>query len=245
MQPSTGRANCWVCGRHSLAEVVSKCGKMPLGTALSALEGMKLDKLAVKVEKQAAGRVALPSGVEPMGPAHRRYLRERGFNDHEIESLWQVEGIGISAKLGWRLFIPIVLNGEVVSWTSRAIGEKSRYLSASLDEEKVHHKETLYGIDLVRTTIIVSEGPTDAWNIGPSGTCMFGLKYTPSQVHLIAQFPNRVICLDSSSDAQKVARDLCETLSLFPGRTTNVVLDAEDPGSADRKEIKKMREAVL
>ena len=58
VQPSTGRANCWVCGRHSLAEVVSKCGKMPLGTALSALEGMKLDKLAVKAEKQAAGRVA-------------------------------------------------------------------------------------------------------------------------------------------------------------------------------------------
>ena len=242
---STGRCSCWVCGRHSLVEAVAAVAKLPLGVAAALLKGVQLEKYVPKGAK-IGGTLKRPKGIEPLLPAHKRYLRQRGFDPISIERLWNVQGIGVANRLSWRLYIPIILNGEEVSWTTRTIGNRpSRYLSAKPEEERLNLKDTLYGIDLVRSTIVIVEGPTDAWNVGPGSSATLGVDYTPSQVSLMVKFPHRVVCFDNSIDAQKRARELCTTLSLFPGKTTNVCLDAEDPGSASIKEIKRLRRAVL
>jgi hypothetical protein len=68
-----------------------------------------------------------------------------------------------------------------------------------------------------------------------------GIDFTTPQVLLLSQFPVRYICYDSSPDAQRRAKELCEQLSVFPGKTRNVELNAEDPGSAKKKEILSLR----
>lgn len=244
---NSGRTNCWVCGRHSIASVLVEVAKVPYKTAKGLLSGIRLSNLSPAHVPKPDSKLQRPSGIGPMLPAHRKYLQVRGFNPDKIEKLWNVMGIGIAGSLQWRLYIPITLDGQEVSWTTRSIAENNvrKYISASPNQERLHFKDSLYGIDMVRTTIVVVEGPTDVWRIGPGAVALYGLNYTPSQVALIAKFPWRVICFDNEPDAQKKATRLCNTLSLLPGRTTNIRLDAEDPGSASLEEIKRFRRLVL
>lgn len=245
IEVNTGRANCWVCGRHSLVSVLMEVGHVSYRTAKELLDGVELRKFN-KQDKKVAGHLTKPKGIGPMSAAHKDYLLDRGINPKQVERLWNVQGIGVAATLKWRLFIPITLNGEEVSWTTRSLSNKrTRYISAKPEQETVHLKDTLYGIDLARTSIVVVEGPADVWKIGPGAVATFGLNVTSSQLDIIRRFPLRAICFDWEKMADRRARDLCETLSLFPGETYKVDLDAEDPASASMKEIKQLRKAFL
>jgi hypothetical protein len=246
IQVATGRCNCWVCGHHSLESALVALAKTTYRNIRSLLKNISLQKFHLR-DGKSSGTLVIPKHVELLGPAHRDYLAERGFNPDKIEKLWGVGGIGLSNRLAWRLFIPVNTNGETVSWTTRSIGRNNprRYVNASPNEEKVPIKNTLYGIDLVRNNIVITEGPTDVWRIGPGAVATFGLIVSPMQIKQISQFPYRTICFDNEPAAQKRATWLCETLSTYPGKTHNAVLDSEDPGSASVREIRRLREAVL
>src|SRR5207245_2797387 len=109
------------------------------------------------------GRYKEPSGVGPLLPEHRNYLSKRGFDPDEVVEKWGVKGIGRGGRYQWRLFVPVFVEKKPVSWTTRAVGNvELRYVSAPKTEESVHLKDTLFGEDYVRNTIVVVEGPLDA-----------------------------------------------------------------------------------
>lgn len=249
IETASGRCNCWSCGKHSVASVLVELGRVSYRVANELLKGANLKRLdTTKTSKRVAGILTNPKNrSEVLAEPHRQYLLGRGFDPEDVQKLWKIQSISIAPRLQWRLFIPIDFNGEEVSWTTRTISNSAspRYVSARPEEEKRHLKDVLYGIDLVRTTLIIVEGPTDAWNVGPGAAAVFGLNYTPAQVDLMSRFPSRVTCFDNAPDAQRRAIELCETLSLSHGKTTNICLDAEDPGSASAKEIRLFRKCVL
>lgn len=233
-------ASCWKCGGHHLAQVFIKLGiayKQAQGyfTSLDTSEAIKLDR--------TRGSLKEPPSRKSLLGAHRLYLRTRKFDPDKIQRIWKVQGIGIAARLAWRIYIPIILNNEVVSWTTRAIGDRvqQRYISASAEEESMDHKDLIYGRDYCNHSIVIVEGPTDAWRVGPGAGALFGTAFTPAQVLELADIPYRYICFDSSSIAQARARELAGQLSVFPGETHVVELDAADPGSAPEKEINALR----
>lgn len=239
---SGGFLTCWTCGYHRL------------GDTLVALAGAKAWGLARSIQREFSprefkprGEVKLPPGVGDLREPHRTYLESRGFDADEVCRVWGVRGIGLSSKLAWRVFIPILDDeGALVSWTTRAIWEtKRRYVSASPAEEAVPHKSLLYGELHCLNSVIVCEGPLDVWKVGPGAVCTFGVVPTKSQVARIAKYPLRVVCYDSSPEAQKGAESLCSQLEVLPGRTLNVVLDAKDPGEAGEEELAKLRKLVL
>lgn len=240
--------NCWKCGGHHPAKVLRTlgvAGEKEAQDLLRSMDGAALDRPLKKRKglKEPKHRISLDSR---MAWAHRQYLRKRGFRPDEIQRIWQVGAISLAAKLPWRLYIPIHQRGQRVSWTTRAIGEgvTQRYVSASAEEESVNHKEVVYGLDLCFHSVVVVEGPTDAWRIGPGAGALFGTAFSPAQVLQLSQVPHRIICFDSSDEAQERAQDLASQLSVFPGSTQNVILDAEDPGEADEKEVKLLREVA-
>lgn len=242
---ATGRTNCWSCGGRPLFEAIALLARISTGEVASLLQGVRF-KYVQKPKK--TGSLKTPRGAGPLAQAHRDYLSNRGFDPLTIERLWGVQGIGIAARLQWRLFIPVFLDGEVVSWTTRRISStraERRYISASPVEESIPLKETLYGIDLARSTIIIVEGPTDCWRIGPGAVGTFGTAITKAQVNLMSRFPRRVICLDSEDAAQRVAQSLLSTLSALPGETVNIELEADDPGSASLEEVEEIRRIYL
>ena len=235
--------NCWQCGHKSVSAVVQAFLQLSYQDVTKLLEGVTVTRTERK--EKPTGVYRAPHGLGPPQLAHIQYLKKRGFNPEEIISLWGLRGTDWKSNdIPWRLFIPIVHRGNTVSWTSRAIGKdvRPKYYSAAEVNENIPHKSLLYGMDFVRDTCIVVEGPTDVWNIGPGAVGTFGLSYCPAQVSAISKVPNRYIAFDNSIQAQKVARKLSRDLSIFTGNTYLMEIDADDPGSASRSEVQKVRE---
>lgn len=242
---ATGACACWRCGPHSRTEVLVLVTGASWGTIKKLIGDVQLDRNAPN-RPRARGKLELPGGIGPMARPHRRYLAKRGFDPDEIEELWGVGGIGIASRNAWRLFIPIHHRGEIVSFTTRTIGDKGlRYVSASPDEEVLEHKRVLYGEDFVRHGIVVCEGPTGPWRIGPGATATLGVGYTHAQLLAISRRLVRAVCFDPEPEAQRRARELCDALSAFPGDTYNIVLDSEDSGAASRREVRRIRRHFL
>ncbi len=238
---SSSYSSCWRCGHHHADKLLEALG-ISHDKARSLLGGIDTGPEAFECEKTRFS-LQIPAGIGPLLPPHHRYLAYRGFNPAEIVRRWSVQGIGIASKLSWRLYIPIYQQGVQVSWTTRAIGSRAqpRYVSASASEESVNHRRLIYGMDYCKTSIVIVEGPIDAWKIGPGAGALFGVGFLSAQVLLLAKFARRYVCLDSSPEAQVRARELVDQLSVFPGVTQNILLDAKDPGEANPKEIRQLR----
>ncbi len=240
--------NCWTCGPKSLVDSLHTITGLSHREIRSSIENCKGE---VSTSNTPRRRLILPKGVNDLLYWHRRYLQNRGFDPDNIVRLWGVGGIGIAARLKWRLFIPIVRMGTTVSWTTRStspfrrevLGNRNylRYISAKTSEEVISHKDVLYGEDYVRHTLIVVEGPLDVWSIGPGAVCTFGTGFSKAQLLRLSQFPKRYICYDSEPNAQKRAKQLCELLAPFDGNTWNLTLDSKDAAEASPKEIKQLR----
>lgn len=237
-----GYFNCWSCRGHRTIVTLLK-----LGVPYVQAQAFSKDReLLPGEEKVARLKLVEPPYRGPLLKIHREYLLGRRFSPEELEKVWEIEGFGRyggKRGLAWRIYIPINYKERRVSWTTRAVSDtvRERYISATAQEESINHKEILYGLDFVGHSVIAVEGPTDAWNIGPGAVGTFGLAYSPAQVLLLSRIPYRYICFDSTPAAQKRAEELATELAPFPGETHVVELDAEDPGSATKKEVRLLR----
>lgn len=248
--PGSGKFHLGFCLKYPLFNCW-KCGKKPLGQTLSMVTGLRADALSKSINRfprhereqlEITGTLRTPKGVKPMQEMHRRYIRSRGFNDEVIEKVWSVQGIGIGYDLAYRLFIPIDYNNTICSWTTRSIADGDnivRYISASAENERISHKKLLYGEDFAGNTIIIVEGPMDVWRIGPGAVGTFGTRPTKAQILRMSRYPKRYVCYDHG--AERFSQMLIEELSAFPGETLLLTLDAEDPGSMSKKEVRQVR----
>lgn len=232
--------NCWRCGGLYGPKVLEALG---IGREKARLILGNIDTEYTRGRERARVSLVEPPGRGPLLRSHRRYLESRGFDARLIEGLWQIEGIGNSTELAWRIYIPIIHRAQRVSWTTRAIGDRvaQRYISASAEQESINHKEICYGLDFCHHSVVIVEGPTDAWNIGPGASALFGTTFSAAQVRKLIKIPMRYVCFDSSKEAQNRAVELANQLSVFPGITENIQLNAKDPGSASPKEIKLLK----
>lgn len=234
---------CWLCGPQKSTETWA---------AVLHITNKEAWKLASALPRDAApaaeahtGKLILPDGLGPLLKAHRRYLTGRGFDPDVLAEQYGVQGIGpLGGSLAWRLFIPIVLRSEVVSWTTRAIvaDAKKRYHAAGEHQEARKGKSLLFAGDMVRGACVVHEGPLDAIRTGPGAVATCGISYSKAQIRLLSEIPRRVICFDSEPKAQERAAELANLLSVYPGTTLIAVLETgKDAGDADAAELAELR----
>lgn len=242
----TGRISCWYCGSHPPGMTLARLTGMPLKDAIELTSGMTAE---VVLPEAPVGKYD-PPAHDPLvrGIQHRDYLRRRGFNPKTLDRLWHVGSIGWHGTYSWRLFIPILVNGHPVSWTTRSISPEARvrYMGAPAAREAVPAKQLLYGEDYARSSIVVVEGPFDAWAIGPGAVAVMGTGVSMAQVRRIAAYPVRAICFDNEPIAQQRARKLAEMLAGLPGDTRIIRLQTgADPASATAEEIQHVRKTFL
>ncbi len=238
--------NCWKCGYHTAAQVISKLTGLSITKSTRLL--YKLEIVEEKIAVKTTGQYKPPQGVRDLMRIHKQYLDSRGFHWPTLIKFWNIRGIGVSRDLPWRIFIPIYYRGKPVSWTARALSDSDgvlRYKSAAPEEEFVEHKTILYGSDYARVSTIVVEGPTSVWRLGLGATATFGTDFTQAQVKQIAKFQIRAICFDNEPIAQQQAKKLCNLLSPLPGETYNICLDCKDPAIAPNGDILKLRRRFL
>ena len=152
---SSGRCNCWTCGGHPLIKVLEALSNVSYGKLKSLVDSTDFFRPTIKPTR---GRLKVPSCVGPCTAAHISYLSSRKLDGLAVSKLWQLGGIGIAGAMSWRVFIPVTVGGEVVTYTTRSIGDGG-YISARPEDEDVPLKDTLYGMDLARNSVIVCEGP--------------------------------------------------------------------------------------
>jgi hypothetical protein len=244
--------NCYKCGRHRLIDTAAALTGLPVQQCLKLLGTRRQAVPGRSLPVQAAGRLCLPKGVGPLEKAHLRYLRGRfekrqDFDLDETVRLWGLQGLGMAGKPRWSIFLPITLDGQVVSWTTRTISEtaEKRYHSAAPNQEAVRHKSLLFGADLAAGAVAIVEGPFDAISGGPGCVATMGTGYTRRQLLRAAAFPKRAVCFDSSETAQRRGRQLAADLEGFPGETLVIELEAADLGCASDKEVRLLRKCVF
>jgi len=241
-----GYVNCWKCGGHSLGDTIQmllhdyESNAMCYKITKAILDDLDIDLVKYTKHKTKRTKVVVPFAVSTMLMSHRNYLTRRGFNPEEIIRMWKVGGTEKHNPYQWRLFIPIFNQGQMISWDTRAIGSEieKRYMAAPEECEVMPRKNILYGSDYARDTIIVVEGYTDVWRIGPGAVATMGIAYTPEQVLEISKYKTRYILFDNEPAAQKQAEKLCCELAVFTGKTIRLELEiAKDPDTADQRTI--------
>jgi hypothetical protein len=184
-----------------------------------------------------------------------RYLKARRFDPEELSERWGVRATTNGAvvetgkwpiKYSFRLIIPIVYEGKVVSYQGRDWTniQQPKYLTCAKSVESVHHKDILYGLDLARgmEEVILVEGVTDVWRIGPGAVACFGIKYrAPQMLELVKRFKRVTVFFDPEPQAKEQARKIRNELQM---RGVEVRMahppKGRDPADLTEDEVKEL-----
>lgn len=236
--------NCYACGPHSFIEAVSELAGRPIKEIAREARGLTRENVVPRIK--TSGRLKLPIGLRDLDRAHKNYLSGRGFQPNMVAKTWGLRAISIAPRLQWRIWAPLFLDNRIVTWTTRAIGNTTRrYINADPSEEALPIKSLLYGEWLAnKKGVIVVEGPADCWSIGPGAVAVMGVGFSTTQVNRLSRYAKRVICFDAEPAAQQRAEELADALSVFDGVTTIACLEHGDPGSADRRDKRRLRAMI-
>lgn len=205
-------------------------------------------------KKQAkATRIELPT--DGFTIAERQYLLSRNFSPRMLKEKYKVVGGGITGLWKYRIIIPLVLDGKIVSWTARTILSKEkqqelkipRYKNLSIEESVIDVKSILFNLDNCRKErVILTEGPMDVVRGGDDVCCSFGTSLVQEQIKLLAdKFKKVFILFDNEIEAQKKARKYGMELSSL-GVDVEVVdaysdFNKNDMGDCTEQEIKEIK----
>lgn len=256
----SGYLYCWRCKGKSPAQVVRSQLGLSWQEAFRIVETYtERPSNRVRIDEpqvQPCREVELPFGCSAMAESHREYLRKRKYNAEQLEAVWNLMGTGYLGDYKFRVIAPITVNGRLVSFQGRDITGQSRmkYKAAALDNEVVHHKHTVYGIDRVpHDTVVVVEGLPSVWRLGPGAVATFGTGWTPAQVGVLKKFRRRYILFDSlkeeepvpDQDAIRSARELASALAIFGGTTILKFIDYKDPGEMPQDEANQLMKEMM
>lgn len=208
-----GWGNCWKCRGKNIIQVIQKILKCNWSEAYqihSQYEGRtKKHQLWTKSFKS---ETQWPIDCHALQKKHKQYLISRKYDPNWLEKTYDLKGTGHMGSYKFKIIAPIYKNGKMISFQGRDITNKNplRYKTCSQDKETEDHKKNLYAIDLVpRNNVVVVEGITECWRLGPGSVATFGIGYTDSQVQLLTRhFKNIFILFDNSHIAQKSATKL-------------------------------------
>ncbi len=256
---SGGVFNCWRCGskpsRKALKallrisdEDVKSIEKKYLLSGSAAKKAGKRDK----PELSGLTEIELPPETRPMESRHKKYLEKRGYDADRLEEVFGLKGTGHIGSYKHRIIAPIHLDYNLVSYQGRDITDRSelKYKACSTKDEAIHHKDILYGMDLIPARdIVIVEGIADVWRLGPGSACTFGTGFTMAQIAILQKRYDRYILLfDSEHEAQERAEALASALAGLASPFQEVeiaVLDQGDPGELNQLEADQIMKDLI
>ena len=195
--------------------------------------------------------VHLPALTGPLSGLGGHYLASRGFDPKILEAVYGVKETGPLGKFKFRLIIPIYINKELVSFTSRDYTGKGepKYKAQSIDKSKVPVKDCLYNIDTVKDKLLIVEGPADVWRMGDGAVSLFGTSCSIAQQELLFRWwvatmrlkrtKKVVILLDPKT--KKASDKLYYQLSSFIRDLKIVELSDKDPAELTQEEAMNLK----
>lgn len=253
---TSGALTCWHCGKHKLGDTLRlllRCDRSKVGLLIEKyrIKGKARNPVQVRAsQKQRASVLKMPPMCGPMEKRHKVYLEKRKFDADKLERIWDLLGTGIHGDYKNRIILPIFLNGKMVSYQGRDITNKHelKYKACREEDEVVHHKHILYGVDLVPGDVaVVVEGAADAWRLGPGAVATFGTGFTLPQLNLFCRMFKRAFFLFDPEPAAQARADKAGSLLNARGVDVEILeIDGDyDPGDMPQDEAKHLMKELL
>lgn len=214
-------------------------------------------------------RSFIPITRHPRTARFLSYLRdERGFSGasdagEDAEVLCELYNLHACTSGDWtnRLILPYYQDGELVTWTGRAITQTSRrYKDLDIEESILPPKQTLYNHDALYDkgrALVLVEGPLDVLKLDfygrPWGARAVGLStnsITEAQAYLMqsaaAHFDRTLVMMDNASRLDVVdSMRMHEALAFIPRvEFVRVPFDAKDAGELEPEEVIQWAQAL-
>ena len=245
---------CWRCGWKRQEEVIRRIIGVSSWEAkdlVSHYRGYRPVKRHPKEQDIGLKPFSFPSDLWPISDRCERYLVHRGYNPYWLKRYWQLLAAGPMARLdgisyGLRIVAPIRWQSKyVVSFQARDITnrQKLKYRACPKAREIIHHKNVLYGQIYDWERVIVVEGITDVWRMGPQCLGTFGIEVRREQLNFLSLFGHVVWLFDDDPQAQKQAQRLCQELRLLT-RSDVVAIDG-DPGGLTQDDADHLSREIL
>jgi hypothetical protein len=243
------RVNCWKCGSHPFVEAMSLVAGISPVEFKQYVEDFGSSQISLDwIEKKPTVHKAIePSGLVDLTRVHKRYLSIRDFNHEKLKLLYQLKATTFLAEgdWKWRIILPVIENGKIMCYTGRTIGNSEPKYKSSKKEESVKGiNDCLYGIDQVMgDEVVIVEGPTDVWRLGPGSVATFGIDWSLSQVKLLLErnIKKAWVMYDSEAQALKQADKLKTVLNSVGIKTGKISIQGyKDPGCLPQERADKI-----
>lgn len=209
--------HCWKCGGHNFEQALALVTNIPKNQIKDLIQQYQgRNSLLNRLNKKQAKATKLILPTNTLNPAEREYLRKRNFNPKFLHEKYKIVGGGIAGAWKYRIIIPLILDGKIVSWTGRTILSKEkqqenkipRYKNLSIEQSVIDPKSILYNLDNCKDkTAVLTEGAFDVIRMGDGFFCSFGTELTQSQISTIKQrFEKVFVMFDNEKEAQSKAR---------------------------------------
>jgi hypothetical protein len=142
---------------------------------------------------------------------------------------------------------------RLAGWQARALTDRlARNVPKYFSAAGMKKSELLYGLPAALVAdgpLVVVEGVTDVWRVGPGAVALFGKTISPAQVKLILRHcPGRPLVVLLDADATDNARRVCQQIRsgrLVAGDNTPVDIGKlptgrKDPGECTHAEVWKV-----
>ncbi len=244
---SVGAFSCWRCGSKGTIDVIQHLLGIPRQEANRIYAQFLVRKVGYHGgsarAKASATQIVLPG--QDFTPGEKSYLSRRNL-DAAIEP-YSLRSGGLAGDWAWRIVIPIILNGVIVSATGRYITDPPegipKYKTLAHKDEVITHKHIFLGLDYVKDTAIVVEGPIDAIRGGPGFVSCFGIKMMPEQIALLSKYKSVIFLFDNEDLAQEQAKKYAFMVAEISNTEVEVarLSDIKDLGDATDAEIADVR----
>lgn len=254
---------CWKCGKHNLKSVLREV------LEISHKEAFKISK---RLEGQPGGAdetqnsvlsnyasgekivaVRLPEESSRRFPKlHTEYLRHRNFAPLKTIRKYRLKAVENLGKYKFRIIIPIIFQGKIVSFTSRDVTGMASIPYLAADQKRYPNpKHFLYNIDSIPKggNAVLVEGPTDVWRLGDGAISCLGVEHHETQlVHLYKKKVNTLFVLyDNDEPGRRASRMIAKRSIPFVNQVEIVKLNLEgvnDPGEMSKEEAEILMEEL-
>lgn len=226
--PQTKTCNRWLAHCYNENCLSEEANRRQLCDWIAGAGGFGLSALiTAAVESPGAPQAPIPLPddfvrIDQLGSNHPsvQYLASRSFDAKGLAADWNIGYSRLACR--WsrtgRLVIPVYrgtgASAELYGWQARAIeaGDDPKYYTA----QGMKKSQILYGLHRCHGTgpVVICEGPTDVWRVGPNAVALLGKSISAEQVSLIHQhLAGRALVLLLDGDAHEDALQIRDRLT--------------------------------
>ena len=251
--------SCWKCeAKGSLITFIQDLENINYGAALR-----RIDDFQSLEPTEVETRERLEDNRQDILPLHcddqftagqRRYLQGRRFDPEMLRVHWGLRAGPIYGPWKYRIIIPVQVGGRTMTWIGMStINDGVRYKAAPVEQSFIPTSELLYGVDkvqkggiLVKPSVLVVEGVTDVWRIGPGAIATLGMGITEDKLYQLLRLDagTYYIMFDGEDEAALNATKLANALSKRGKQVEVMELDEGDPDDLTDEEANKVRSMI-